>query len=117
MDNPTPQFGTAEYLGSPGVDRCHFCQQPVTGSYYRLNGQLACGACAEQVRNSLPRESHAAYTRALLHGIGAAIVGLILFPGSKIEPALFIESLPPPAGWRVGKPMRKAPNGLGGRRY
>ncbi len=117
MDNPTPQFGTAEYLGSPCVDRCHFCQQPVAGSYYRLNGQLACGACAEQVRNSLPRESHAAYTRALLYGIGAAIVGLILYAVFEIETGLIIGYLSLAVGWMVGKAMMKGSNGLGGRRY
>jgi hypothetical protein len=117
MDNPTPQFGTAEYVGSPGVDRCHFCQQRVTGSYYRLNGQLACGACAEQVRNSLPRESHAAYTRALLYGIGAAIVGLILYAVFEIETGLIIGYLSLAVGWMVGKAMMRGSNGLGGRRY
>jgi hypothetical protein len=117
MDNPTPQFGTAEYLGSPGVDHCHFCQTPVSGSYYRLNSQLACGACAEQVRSRLPQDSHAAYTRALLYGIGAAIVGLILYAVFEIETGLIIGYLSLAVGWMVGKAMMKGSNGLGGRRY
>ena len=81
MSNLTPQFGTAEYVGSPGDDRCHFCQQPVAGSYFRLNGAMACRACAETVQRQLPKDTHADYMRSLLFGIGAAIAGLILYAG------------------------------------
>ncbi len=117
MDNSTPQFGIAEYRGSPGIDRCHFCQQPVAGSYYRLNGQLACAACAEKVKNGLPQDSHAAYTRALLYGIGAAVAGLILYAVFEIETGLIIGYVSLAVGWMVGKAMMKGSNGLGGRRY
>jgi hypothetical protein len=70
FDNSTPQFGTAEYLGSPAVDHCHFCQQPIAGSYYRINGEMACRACAQKAQTELPTESHAAYVRGVLFGVG-----------------------------------------------
>ena len=47
LNRSTPQFGTAEYVGSPGDDHCHFCQQPITAAYYRVNAAMACVGCAE----------------------------------------------------------------------
>jgi hypothetical protein len=51
INNPTPQFGTAEYTGKPGSDRCRFCQQSIAGRYYRANDATACPGCAEQMRD------------------------------------------------------------------
>jgi hypothetical protein len=117
MSNPTPQFGTAEYLGSPGSDHCQFCQQPVRGSYYRLNGAMACPGCAEKAQSESPTESHADYVRALLFGIGAAIAGLILYATFEIMTGIIVGYLSLAVGWMVGKAMMKGSNGRGGRRY
>ena len=117
FDNTTPQFGTAEYLGSPGADRCHFCQQPISGSYYRLQGAMACRSCAEKAQSELPRDSHADYMRALLFGIGAAIAGLILYATFEIMTGIIIGYISLAVGWMVGKAMMKGSNGHGGRRY
>src|SRR5208283_5163554 len=77
FDNSAPgsspiQFGTAEYLGSPGADHCQFCQQPITGTYYRVHGAMACRGCAEKAQSELPQYSHADYLRGLLYGVDAA---------------------------------------------
>ena len=117
MNSPTPQFGTAEYVGVPGGDRCHFCQQPIAGSYYRLNGAMACRACAEKVQSELPQDSHAAYMRALIFGIGAAIAGLILYAAFEIGTGLIIGYVSLAVGWMVGKAMITGSGGHGGRRY
>lgn len=76
---PAPQFQTAEYTGASGNDRCSMCKETVGTNYYRLNGAMACAACAEKAKFELPRDSHAAYMRGLLFGVGAAIAGLILY--------------------------------------
>jgi hypothetical protein len=117
FNNPTPQFGTAEYIGTPGSDQCRFCQQPIAGSYYRLNGAMACRACAEKLQSELPRDSHADYTRALLYGLGAAIVGLIVYATFEIQTGIIIGYLSLAVGWFIGKAMMKGSNGRGGRRY
>jgi len=117
FNNPTPQFGTAEYVGTPGNDQCHFCQQPITGSYYRLNGAMACRSCAEKVHSQLPQDSHADYVRGLLFGVGAAIAGLILYATFEIATGIIIGYLSLAVGWMVGKAMMKGSNGHGGRRY
>ena len=65
FSNPTPQFGTAEYATKPGSDRCQFCQQPLGGTYYRVNAAMACPGCAERMRTDIDRDKHAAFVRAL----------------------------------------------------
>lgn len=117
FNNPTPQFGTAEYLGTPGSDRCHFCQQRITGDYYRLNGAVACRACAEKAHSELPQDSHTDYMRAVLYGIGAAIVGLIVYATFEIQTGIIIGYLSLAVGWFIGKAMMKGSSGRGGRRY
>ncbi len=40
---------------------------------------MACGRCAAQLHGELAKDTHAAYMRALLFGVGAAMVGLIAY--------------------------------------
>jgi hypothetical protein len=115
--NPTPQFGTAEYVGSPAPDQCRFCQQPIARSYYRLNGAMACRSCTEKAQSEFPEESQADYMRSLVYGIGAAIAGLILYAMFEIMTGIIIGYISLAVGWMVGKAMIKGSNGHGGRRY
>jgi predicted histidine transporter YuiF (NhaC family) len=117
FNNPTPQFGTAEYVGSPGSDHCQFCHQPIAGSYYRANGAMACPACAEKMRGELARDTHAAFVRAILFGVGAAILGMILYATFAIVTGIVIGYAALAVGWLVGKAMVQGSNGVGGRRY
>jgi len=114
----TPQFGTAEYAGKPVGDRCRMCQQPIGGSYYRLNDAMVCASCADKVQRERSQDSHAAFVRAITAGIGAAIVGMIgyalltiILQGWQISYMSFA------VGWLVGVAMMKASGGVGGRRY
>jgi hypothetical protein len=117
FNNPTPQFGTAEYTGSPGGDHCQFCHQPIGGNYYRANGAMTCPACAEKMRGELARDTHAAYVRAILFGVGAATLGMILYATFAIVTGIVIGYAALAVGWLVGKAMIKGSNGVGGRRY
>ena len=117
FNNPTPQFGTAEYVGSPGSDHCQFCHQPIAGNYYRANGAMACPACAEKMRGELARDTHGAFVRAILFGVGAAILGMILYATFAIVTGIVIGYAALAVGWLVGKAMVQGSNGVGGRRY
>src|SRR5271167_3657873 len=117
FDNPTPQFGTAEYVGSPGGDHCQFCHQPIAGRYYRINDAMACPNCAQTTRGEMARDSHAAFTRSLLYGVGAAIAGMILYATFEIVTGIIIGYVSLAVGWMVGKAIMKGSNGVGGRRY
>jgi hypothetical protein len=117
LNSPTPQFGTAEYVGTPGDDHCQFCHQPITGSYYRVNEAVACLGCAEKARSELAKDTHPAYMRGFLYGIGAAIVGMILYATVAITTGIISGYVSLAVGWMVGKAILKGSGGEGGRRY
>jgi hypothetical protein len=117
LSQPTPQFDTAEYANVPGTTTCAFCKQAVAGTCYRINGHLACGSCADQVRNRVPADSHAALVRALMFGIPAAILGLVLYAAFEIMTGWIIGYLSLGVGYLVGKAMMRGSGGLGGRKY
>lgn len=117
FSNPSPQFGTAEYLGKAGNDHCQFCHQPIAGNYYRVNEAMTCGSCAQSVRGALPTDTHEAFVRALIYGIGAAVVGMILYAVFEIATGLIIGYVSLAVGWMVGTAMMKGSKGVGGRRY
>jgi hypothetical protein len=117
FNDPTPQFGTAEYVGPAESDHCQYCHLPIAGNYYRVNGAITCGGCAEISRRESARDTHSAYTRALLYGVGAAVAGMILYAAFEIATGIIIGYLSLAVGWMVGKAMMKGSNGVGGRRY
>ncbi|MFZ0275382.1 MAG: hypothetical protein WA254_16810 [Candidatus Sulfotelmatobacter sp.] len=115
LNNPVPQFGTAEYSAG---NRCRICQQPTGGTYYRVKASVVCPSCAEKMRGAIPMDNHAAFVRALAYGTGAAAAGLagyaliaILLQG------WVISYMSIGVGWIVGTAMIKGSNGIGGRRY
>jgi hypothetical protein len=117
MTDSTPQFGTAEYPSAPGSDTCKSCKQTLTGLYYRINGALACQKCTEQLKAQLPKDSHSAFVRGLVFGIGGAILGLILYSGFGILTGIVIGYVSLAVGFIVGKAIRFGSGGIGGRRY
>jgi hypothetical protein len=117
LTNPTPQFGTAEYSGTSGAERCKSCNQSIGSQYYRVNGVLTCAYCGEQAKLRLPQDSHQAFMRSLVFGVGGAILGLILYSGFGIFTGLVIGYLSLAVGYIVGKAMMKGSSGVGGRRY
>jgi hypothetical protein len=116
-DASTPQFNTAEYAGQPGADHCDYCQQTITSRYYRVNNRLACPACTEQAALAVPKDSYAAFMRALLFGVGAAIAGLALYATVEITTGWIVSYVSFAVGWMVGKAMMAGSKGVGGRRY
>jgi hypothetical protein len=117
MHDPSPQFATAEYAAKPGGDVCATCKAPITGRYYRINGALNCETCAEISRRQIPSDSHAAFVRAILFGIGGALLGLIIYSTFGVVTGLVIGYLSLAVGYIVGKAMNLGSRGRGGRRY
>ena len=113
----TPQFGTAEYKNATGSDRCKSCQQELTGTYFRINGLLACESCTRQLQAQTPKDTHSIYVRGILFGVGGAIAGLILYSAFGIITGIEIGYVALAVGWLVGTAIKKGSNGVGGRRY
>jgi hypothetical protein len=117
MSDTTPQFGTAEYEAKPGTEVCKSCKQTLSGTYYRVNGILACERCVDQLKAQQPKDNHAAFVRGFAFGIGGAIAGLILYAVFGILTGLVIGYVSLAVGYIVGKAIKFGSSGIGGRRY
>jgi len=117
MSTTPPQFGTAEYKGAAGGETCRACKQTITGEYYRVNGVQACAACVGKVKEQMPKDTHAAFVRGMLFGVGGAIAGLIVYSVFGIVTGIVIGYVSLAVGWLVGKAIRAGSKGVGGRRY
>jgi hypothetical protein len=114
----SPLFETAKYESAPASDVCKLCQQPISGEYYRANAAMLCPGCADRVRSQLPQDSHAAFVRGILFGLGGFVVALIAY--SLVGIVLrgwTIGYLALGVGWIIGKSMMIGSRGAGGRRY
>ncbi len=113
-----PQWTTAQYEQQPTTDRCRLCSSPLATEYYRVRGQPACASCAAAARDgSQSGQSNAAFTRALLFGIGAAIVGLAGYAAFTITTHLYVGYVALGVGYIVARAMKFGSGGLGGRPY
>jgi hypothetical protein len=92
------------------------CNQPIGGTYYRVNGQQACPTCVQREQGG-QGSSAKYYPRALAFGIGAAIIGLIGYAAFEIITGWIIGYVALAVGWLIGKAMMKGSNGFGGRKY
>jgi hypothetical protein len=120
MSTNLPSFDRAEYALAPTTstsDTCTRCSQVIAASYYRINSDLACESCAQQATPAQLAHSHAAYSRAILYGIGAAILGMIVYALFEIATGITIGYLAIGVGYLVGKAMKLGSGGRGGRRY
>jgi uncharacterized protein (DUF983 family) len=113
----TPQFATAEYSTNTPAMKCAACRQPIGGSYFQIKSAPVCTACTEKLRAQIPQDSHAAFVRALLFGIGGAVVGLALYVTFALTTGLIIGWLSVAVGYIIGKAMHMGSRGVGGRRY
>jgi hypothetical protein len=78
---------------------------------------MACAACGERAHHELPKDSHALFVRGLIFGIGAAILGLILYATFEIATGLIIGYVSLAVGYIVGKGIKMGSQGAGGRKY
>ena len=78
---------------------------------------MACSTCAQQAERLVPPDSHKAYSRALLFGIGAAIAGCIGYALFEILTGIMMGWIALLVGLFVGRAMKTGSRGLGGRRY
>ena len=113
----TPQFSTAEYL-PPQIERCGLCGTPLASEYYRVHGRTACAGCASAAQNGEANgQKNTAFTRALLFGIGAAIIGLAGYAAFTIATSFYIGYVALGVGYIVARAMKFGSGGRGGRPF
>jgi hypothetical protein len=110
----TPQFNLAEYAGP---DICQYCRRPISGTYYRVRATMACPECTNKIRAAMAQNDSSPYPFALVCGIGAAIVGMILYSAFTILTGWIVSYVSLAVGWMVGTAIKKGSGGSGGRRY
>jgi uncharacterized protein (DUF983 family) len=98
-------------------EACKACGQSIRGAWYRVNGVPVCAACTERLQRELPQDSHQAFVRGLLFGVGAAVIGFILYVGFAIATGLVVGYVSLAVGYLVGKGISLGSRGVGGRRY
>jgi hypothetical protein len=77
------QFEKAEYSDAASATACAGCQGTLADSYYALGDQILCRGCAERLRAELADQGSPAARlgRALGAGLGAAVVGTLIYYG------------------------------------
>jgi hypothetical protein len=116
MSDGVPQFKTAEYSAKTG-EPCKACGQAISSAYYQVNGAKTCSKCAQRIKEQLPKDSHAAFARSVLFGVGGAILGLGIYVGFALATGLIAGLISLAVGYIVGKAILLGSGGVGGRRY
>jgi len=112
-----PQFATAEFAPNSPTMTCAACRSPITAPYFKVNGAQACAECTAKIQAQIPKDSHAAFIRALACGIAGALVGFALYVTFALVTGLVIGWVSLAVGFIVGKAMSWGSGGVGGRRY
>jgi hypothetical protein len=112
-----PQFATAEYSSQSGTTACKSCGKPIGGDQYRVNGVPVCASCVQRIKQKLPKDTHSAFVRGVLFGVGGAILGLGIYVAFALATGLIAGIVSLAVGFIVGKAITTGSGGAGGRRY
>ena len=112
-----PQFGKAEYAPQQTARACALCGRELGADYYRVKNAIACESCAIEAKSAGGSDTHSAFVKAVMLGVGAAIIGMICYAAFTITTGIEIGYLSLGVGFLVGKAMKLGSGGMGGRRY
>jgi hypothetical protein len=120
---PSPQdlqFQHAEPIeaaasSANAAQTCVVCKQPVADTYYHAQGQVVCPLCAQRIQTGQQAPPPLSLMRAALYGGGAALGGCLLYSLVAIVLHAEIGLIAILVGWMVGKAIRHASYGRGGR--
>jgi len=112
------QFDRADYAANAAALSCVLCKTPVTGEYYQANGQTVCPNCRPQLDTALTGGSKIGRAfRALFAGLGAGIVGFLIYWTIRAMTGRELALVAILVGWMVGKVVRWGSQGRGGLFY
>jgi len=108
---PIAPADTAPRIGP----ECVVCHRATGESFFHAQGQVVCPNCAEQIRNVQRKPPASALLKAAIYGGGAAFGGFLIYVLVAVLFHIEIGIIAILVGWMVGKAIRHASNGLGGR--
>jgi len=109
----TPAPGTV--VAGPEQPRCAACRQPIGDEYFHVQGRAVCPVCASRIQTRQQAPPHTSLARAALYGGGAALAGCALYAAVAILLHIEFGLIAIVVGIMVGKAIRHASKGLGGR--
>jgi len=114
------QFDRAE--AAPGETprelACGVCSLPLHGHYYEINHVPTCERCRYDVEKQLEARGGAAgFLRAALFGLGAGVVGALVYYGILAATGYEVGIISIFVGWLVGTAVHKGSRGKGGWAY
>jgi len=96
---------------------CASCNQSIIQSYYEAGGKTICSSCREAIASASESGGVARFLRALAVGLGAAIVGSIVWWGVRKLTGYEIGLISIGIGIGVGRAVRWGGRNRGGWRY
>jgi hypothetical protein len=111
------QFRRAQPIDSaepPAAKTCAACTQLVAGEHYQVQNQVICASCAAKIRAGQQSQKPVPLFRAVIYGVGAALAGCILY-AIPLAMGFQIGIVALVVGYMVGKAIRHASYGTGGR--
>jgi hypothetical protein len=112
------QFQHAEPIEpnvTDGSPRCVVCKRPTGSSYFHAQGMVVCPGCAERIEHGQQAPPAASLGKAALYGGGAALAGCLLYAAVAIILHVEIGLIAILVGYMVGRAIRHASEGRGGR--
>jgi hypothetical protein len=117
-DSGDLQFERAEYAGGNAGPACCTCKQPATPQYHQFNGRVFCTNCRQQIEQSIQQlHQRGSMAQAALFGVGAAVVGALIFYAVTSVTGYEIGLIGVLVGFLVGKAVRKGSGSIGGTQY
>ncbi|MCW5966477.1 MAG: hypothetical protein KIT83_20740 [Bryobacterales bacterium] len=117
---PDLQFGTADFerqLGARQVHKCADCATLLGDSYYTVDGRVTCFTCSDKAATDTPRQDLRGLPKAAVYGIGAALLGTVVYLTVLKFTGYEVGLISIAVGWLVGQAMMKGSRGRGGLAY
>jgi hypothetical protein len=109
------QFDKVELAAPAAARSCQLCRRPIAAEYFQIGQAMICGPCATALADS--PLARGMFLRALLYGLGAALLGTIVWYAIIKITGHEFGLLAIGVGLFVGVAVRKGARGLGGWRY
>src|ERR1022692_1502022 len=113
------QFQHAEPIGDAASEgsaqTCAACKQPVGDTFYQAQSHVVCPPCAARIQAAQQAAPPLSLMRAALYGGAAALGGCAIYALVAIVLHAEIGIIAILVGWMVGKAIRHASYGRGGR--
>lgn len=111
------QFRRAQPIDTPATPEaqaCVACKQLIGNEYYHVQSHVICPQCAAKIQAGARSKKPIPWVRLVIFGGGAALAGCLLY-AIVLAMGVQIGIVALAVGWMVGKAIRHASFGVGGR--